>query len=39
MSLIQGNKALLCMQHLAPLCSLSLLSFLKSDVTPTVSDL
>ena len=29
----------LLLKHLASLCSLSLLSFLKSDVTPTVSAL
>ena len=29
----------LLLKHLASLCFLSLLSFLKSDVTPTVSDL
>ena len=27
------------LKHLASLCSVSLLSFLKSDVTPSVSDL
>ena len=27
------------LKHLASLCSLSLLSFLKSDVTPSVSDI
>ena len=39
LSLIKGLKVLLCMYHLASLFSFFLLSFLKSDVTPSVSDL